>query len=79
VIGFKRGALTEVVQQGQTGFLVQNADQMARAVGEVHRLRPRVCHAHAQKNFSAQRMFRDYEELYKEVTAKRGLPVRVAA
>jgi glycosyltransferase involved in cell wall biosynthesis len=79
VIGFKRGALAEVVQQGQTGFLVQNADQMARAVTAADRIRPRVCHAYAQKNFSAKRMFRQYEELYEEVSAERRVPALVAA
>jgi glycosyltransferase involved in cell wall biosynthesis len=79
VIGFKRGALTEVVLPGETGILVQNAEQMVRAVAEVSRIRPRACYAHAQKHFSAKRMFREYEQLYENVAARQTVTAQMAA
>jgi glycosyltransferase involved in cell wall biosynthesis len=79
VIGFKRGALAEVVQPGETGILVQTTEQMARAVEAVSRIRPRTCHAFAQKHFSAKRMFREYEDLYRELMVGSALPAQAAA
>ena len=79
VIAFNRGALTEVVQPGETGIIVTDAEQMTRAVESVSRIRPRTCHAFAQKHFSAKRMFREYEHLYEEVSARSALPTQLAA
>jgi glycosyltransferase involved in cell wall biosynthesis len=79
VIAFNHGALREVVQAGETGIIVTSAEHMITAVDAVSRIRPRACHAFAQKHFSAKRMFREYEELYEEVSASAAMPTQVAA
>jgi glycosyltransferase involved in cell wall biosynthesis len=79
VIAFKQGALAEVVQSGETGIIVNDTEQMTRAVGSVSRLRPRTCHGFAHKHFSSKRMFHEYEQLYEEVSTRTALPAQLAA
>ncbi len=38
VISFERGAATEVIAQGQSGFLVQNVDEMVEQIGRIDEL-----------------------------------------
>jgi glycosyltransferase involved in cell wall biosynthesis len=79
VIAFRKGALPEVVDDGETGMLVNNKEEIARAVSRISRINPRTCHAYAQQNFSANRMADGYEALYERVYAKRPQPERIAA
>jgi glycosyltransferase involved in cell wall biosynthesis len=67
VIGFRRGALPEVVAQGATGLLVDSLDEMADALEQLRVLDPRVCREHVRQRFSAERMADDYEQLYQRV------------
>lgn len=67
VIAFRRGALPEVVADGETGILVDNAEQMAAAVAQAGAIDPRACRARVETFFSSQRMADDYERLYARV------------
>jgi len=71
VIGFRRGAIPEVVRDGITGLLVDSAQQMAEALARVDEIDPRSCRAHVEQNFSSARMARDYEQLYESITGVR--------
>lgn len=64
VIGFRRGAIPEVVRDGITGLLVDSAEEMAQAVRRLHTIDPAACRAHVEENFSSSRMADDYEQLY---------------
>ena len=64
VIAYRSGALPEIIEDGVTGFLVDNVDQMAQAIGRVHQIRPEDCRAAAEKRFSRDRMTREYLDLY---------------
>ncbi|HEX4446574.1 MAG TPA: glycosyltransferase, partial [Polyangiaceae bacterium] len=66
VIAFARGSAAEVVDEGVTGFLVRNREEMAdrvRRLGEIDRVR---CRARARERFNAIRMAGDYERVYAE-------------
>jgi glycosyltransferase involved in cell wall biosynthesis len=71
VVAFARGALSETVQHGRTGFLVQDTAGMARAIGRVDRLDPNDCRAAAQARFSARRMCARYIALYNAIRRER--------
>ncbi|HVY44738.1 MAG TPA: glycosyltransferase, partial [Minicystis sp.] len=43
VIAFRSGALAEIVEDGVTGFLVRDVDEMARAIGRAGEIDPRAC------------------------------------
>lgn len=64
VIAYRSGALADIVEDGVTGFLVNDVDEMADAIRRVDRIRPEDCRAAAERRFSRDRMVRDYFDLY---------------
>jgi glycosyltransferase involved in cell wall biosynthesis len=70
VIGFRTGALPEIIDDGETGFIVDSEKQMAEAIARVNQFsRPR-CRSRAIKRFSAGRMVDRYLALYREMTTR---------
>jgi glycosyltransferase involved in cell wall biosynthesis len=69
VISCPRGALTEIVEEGKTGFLVCSEEQGAEAVGKISDLSRAACREAAEDNFSCGIAASKYLELY---TALRG-------
>jgi glycosyltransferase involved in cell wall biosynthesis len=67
VVAFPNGALNEIVVPQQTGFLVNNAEEMADAIGEVDSLSPSACRREAEERFSSAQMFAQYLDLYRSV------------
>jgi glycosyltransferase involved in cell wall biosynthesis len=69
VIAYRSGALPEVVEDGVTGFIVDDAEEMADAIARVDAIEPAACRAAAEARFSAERMTADYLRLYHELAA----------
>lgn len=67
VVALHRGALPEVIAEGVTGFVVDDADQMASALRWVSEIKPENCRAYAHQHYSAKRMADAYEELYRKL------------
>jgi glycosyltransferase involved in cell wall biosynthesis len=70
VIGFRSGALPEIIEDGETGFIVDSEKEMAEAVGQVKKLSRGHCRAQASKRFSAARMIDRYLALYREMMTR---------
>ncbi|HEY2496847.1 MAG TPA: glycosyltransferase [Candidatus Angelobacter sp.] len=64
VIAFNHGALPDVVRDGVTGFIVDDAKQAVEAVKHIEDISSTLCVEHAQANFSAAKMAEKYAELY---------------
>jgi len=64
VIAFRSGALSEIVEDGITGFLVDSVEQMADALHHVDRISRQTCRAAAQSRFPVERMISKYLDLY---------------
>ncbi len=66
VIAFARGALPEILTDGETGFLIPpgDLDAAARAVAHLPTLSRATCRARATQHFSQARMLDDYERVY---------------
>jgi glycosyltransferase involved in cell wall biosynthesis len=67
VIAFPRGAAREVVEEGVTGFLVDDTEQMAAAVERVSEIDRRRCATRARERFAPGRMAAGYERVYRQV------------
>lgn len=67
VIGFGRGAIPEVIIDRITGFIVRDAQEMAEVVWNVGEINPHACRVHVETSHSAERMAREYEQLYERV------------
>jgi glycosyltransferase involved in cell wall biosynthesis len=78
VIAFRRGALPEVVSDGVTGYVVEDAGGMSQAVGRLDSLDLRECRRIAEERFSVERMIRAYFELYERIRLNTGTSIRVA-
>jgi glycosyltransferase involved in cell wall biosynthesis len=70
VVAFRRGALPEIVDHGETGFIVDSEEEMACAVGQVARLSRRRCRETALAGMDAKRMVNDYFSLYREIRTR---------
>ncbi len=69
VIAFRSGALPEVVDHGQTGFVVESEEEMVRAIRQVDDISPEACRSTAAVRFDVRRMVNDYRQLYNRVIA----------
>jgi glycosyltransferase involved in cell wall biosynthesis len=72
VIGRRRGAVPEVVEDGLTGFVVDDVDEAVRALERVGTLDRRAVRARCAERFSRDRMVGDYLDVYERVLAGKG-------
>jgi glycosyltransferase involved in cell wall biosynthesis len=69
VIGWRRGSVPEVVDEGVTGFVVDAIDEAVSAVDRLGRLSRVTCRSVFERRFDAARMARDYVDVYRGVVA----------
>jgi len=64
VIAYDRGSVPEVMENGVTGFIVNEIDHAVEAVGRVRDLSRAGCHDIFEKRFKASRMASDYVDAF---------------
>lgn len=64
VIAWKRGAVAEVIDHGETGFIVESEDEALAAIDRVASLDRRHIRAVFERRFTAITMARNYVEAY---------------
>jgi glycosyltransferase involved in cell wall biosynthesis len=69
VIAMRRGAFSEIVAHGETGFIVGSVEEMVAAVSRSDKIDPAACRRRVERYFAADRMARDYEALYRHIIA----------
>jgi glycosyltransferase involved in cell wall biosynthesis len=65
VVAYRGGSVTEIIEDGVTGFVVDDLEDAIRATKRVDQLSRRVCRQTFERRFSASRMASDYLELYR--------------
>jgi glycosyltransferase involved in cell wall biosynthesis len=67
VIAYRHGSVPEVIQDGKTGFIVEDIAQAVAAVEKIGTLSRRRCRQVFEERFSATRMTRDYLTVYQSL------------
>jgi glycosyltransferase involved in cell wall biosynthesis len=71
IIAFRRGAMPELIQDGQTGFLVADVAQAVAVVARLSSLSRGACRAWAAATFSQEKMTADYLGVYEQILSGR--------
>lgn len=72
VIGYRCGALPEVIEHGRTGFIVDDVPSMVEAIHAAGSIDPKACRGAARERFPLSRMITQYLSLYERLAAGRG-------
>src|SRR5580692_10190583 len=67
VIAMDLGSCREVIQEGLTGFLVNNVTEAVRAVGRISEIDRRACRNRVRQCFSVDTMVAGYERVYSTI------------
>jgi len=74
VIAFRRGAAEELIEQGKTGFLVEDISEMVRRIPDIDQIDRDMACKYVEERFSASVMAKNYTRVYKEVI-KGSMPI----
>ena len=72
VIAFPEGSAPEVVIDGETGFLVDDEDAMARAVGRLDEIDRGRCRESVRERFDVAAIVARYEQVYERARERDG-------
>ena len=68
VIAYKRGSMSELIKDGETGFVTDsNINNLVDAMKKVDKIDRAKVRKYAEENFSKERMAADYEKIYYEL------------
>lgn len=70
VIAFNRGSISEIIKDGETGFIVDNTAEMIEAVAKISTITRKNCHDHVAHNFTLNRMVNRYETVISNLINK---------
>jgi len=69
VIAWRRGSVPEVLEDGVTGYVVEDVEAAVAAVGRIDCLSRAACRRAFEERFDAARMAKDYLEVYSGIRA----------
>ena len=67
VIAMDLGSCREVIEDGRTGFLVDNVQEAARALERLSAIDRGACRQRVQERFSIEAMVESYERVYRTI------------
>src|SRR5829696_4422538 len=70
VIAFPEGSVPEIVEDGRTGFVVEDEDAMARAIPRLAEIDPEACRRVCEERFSVERVVDGYQEVYRVASVR---------
>jgi glycosyltransferase involved in cell wall biosynthesis len=79
VIGWLNGSVPEIIEDGVTGFVVEDIGQAVRRVGQIAELSRSKCREAFEERFDASRMAADYLEVYRRLKYSQQAGVEQAA
>jgi glycosyltransferase involved in cell wall biosynthesis len=73
VIAYRNGSVPELIEEGVTGFIVEDIEQAARAVRKISNVDRRRCRENFEERFSVTRMARQYVDIYERLIKRRSI------
>ncbi len=70
VMAFRRGAIPEVVSDGETGIVGDTIADLVNRFGEIEKMSRAACRERATRLFSKERMTEQYEQVYLQLQSK---------
>jgi glycosyltransferase involved in cell wall biosynthesis len=74
VIAYREGSVSEVVDEGRTGFIVDTLEEAIQAAERIPELRRADCREVFERRFTVTRMARDYLRVYQSLLDSRPHP-----
>ncbi len=68
VIAFNSGSVPEIIENGTTGFIVNDLEEGQRAIENISSIDRSVCRKIFEERFSAERMVSDYLRIYGRIS-----------
>ena len=76
VLAFRQGSVSEIIDQGVTGAIVDTMDEALRMLPQVLALDRRAVRRRFEQRFSSARMATDYVALYRSLLKQPSIPER---
>jgi len=73
VIAFNRGSMPELIENGKSGFLVDNVDEAIAKVARVKEIERATCRRHVERHFTVDRMVDAYIHVYEMILQDRSV------
>ena len=73
VIAFDRGSMPEIIQNGKSGFLVNNVDEAVETFARIKEIDRAYCRRHVERYFTVDRMIDEYIQVYDMILQERPL------
>jgi len=70
VFAMRRGSVPEIVIDKKTGFICDSVDEIAEKIKRVDEIDRKACFEHVKKNFSSEKMAKDYVKAYEKIIAE---------
>ncbi len=67
VLAYRRGSMPELINDGETGYLLGTEEEMVEAIRGIERLERARCREWVQGHFSVERMVDGYDRLYEKI------------
>jgi len=71
VIAFRKGATSEIIKDGKTGFVVDTEDDMVEAIKKIDSIKPEDCRKRVEDNFSREHMAKKYLDVYRMIISRK--------
>jgi glycosyltransferase involved in cell wall biosynthesis len=79
VIAYNRGSVTEIVEEGVTGFIVEDETSAVAAVGRLAQLNRQAIRTQFEQRFTARRMALDYLAVYADLMEEAAPKIRLVS
>lgn len=67
VLAYRRGSIPELIEDGGTGFVCENLNELAEAVARIPLIDRRRCRLAFEQRFTVERMAKDYLRVYEQM------------